>query len=389
MKESVPVDVALHCPAGNVLGEGPLWDPDGDALVWVDIPRGRVMRLAESVREPETVQLPEPAGCVARLAGGDYLVAAGRSLYRVSFGGRGHEKVLAVGLMDPSTIANDGAADPGGRFVFGSKHTEHTEPKAAAFSVGGGAGLRVLHAPVTIFNGPAFGRGGDRIYFADTLEGLIFRAPYDPATGRMGDPEVFVRVPAADGLPGRHGGGLGGLPLERALGRVAPHPLWARRQRRAGGRAAGPPSDRALLRGRRSQDGVRDERGSGRGCARARGRRDLRWRCRAIPRRRARGGGAGRPSSRGRMRNSLPPTLRYTARRTRRMCGEGPVVCLRRRERLVIFARAGQAPGQHAKSGDGALRVEGVDPRGVEAEAGQDLPRMLAEAGGVPRDPGR
>ena len=98
-------------------------------------------------------------------------MAAGRSLYRVSFGPGEYEKLVAVDLMDPSTIANDGAADPGGRFVFGSKHEEHTEPKAAAFSFGGGAGLRTLHAPVTIFNGPAFGRGGDRIYFADTLEG--------------------------------------------------------------------------------------------------------------------------------------------------------------------------------------------------------------------------
>ena len=201
MNESAPVDVALHCPAGNVLGEGPLWDPDGEALVWVDIPRGRVMRLAEDAREPDVVQLPEPAGCVARLAGGGVLVAAGRSLYRVSFAPGEHEKLVAVDLMDPSTMANDGAADPRGRFVFGSKHKEHTEPKAAAFTFGGGAGLSLLHAPVTIFNGPAFGRGGDRIYFADTLEGLIFRAPYDMATGVMGDPEVFVRVPASEGYP--------------------------------------------------------------------------------------------------------------------------------------------------------------------------------------------
>lgn len=201
MENSAPVDVALHCPAGNVLGEGPLWDPDGEALVWVDIPWGRVMRLAENAREPDVVQLPEPAGCVARLAGGGFLVAAGRSLYRVSFAPGEHEKLIAVDLMDPSTMANDGAADPRGRFVFGSKHKEHTEPKAAAFSFGADAGLRTLHAPVTIFNGPAFGRGGDRIYFADTLEGLIFRATYDPATGRMGEPEVFARVPAVAGYP--------------------------------------------------------------------------------------------------------------------------------------------------------------------------------------------
>ena len=201
MEESGPVNVELHCPAANVLGEGALWDPDGEALVWVDIPRGRVMRLAEDAGEPDIVELPEPAGCVARLAGGGFVVAAGRSLYRIAFAPGEHEKLVAVDLMEPSTIANDGAADPGGRFVFGSKHVEHTEPRAAAFSFGDDTGLRTLHAPVTIFNGPAFGRRGDCIYFADTLEGLIFRAPYDAATGRMGAPEVFVRIPAAAGYP--------------------------------------------------------------------------------------------------------------------------------------------------------------------------------------------
>ena len=110
-------------------------------------------------------------------------------------------KLLAIGAMAPSTILNDGGVDREGRFVFGSKHTDHTEPRAAMFSFGGGAGLREVHAPFTIFNGPAFSLGGDRIYFADTLEGCIFRAPYDSATGRMGEPEVFVRIPAAAGYP--------------------------------------------------------------------------------------------------------------------------------------------------------------------------------------------
>ena len=201
MDQSVPVNVALHCPAGNVLGEGPVWNPDDEALVWVDIPRGRVMRLAANAREPEILHLPEPTGCIARLGGDEYLVAAGRSLYRVLFARGDYEKILAIDLMDPSTMLNDGAADPSGRFVFGSKHKEHNEPRAAAFSFGGGAGLREVHAPFTIFNGPAFSRGGDRIYFADTLEGCVFRASWDPAAGRMGEPEVFVRVPAAAGYP--------------------------------------------------------------------------------------------------------------------------------------------------------------------------------------------
>ena len=41
------------------------------------------------------------------------------------------------------------------------------------------------------------------------------------------------------------------------------------------------------------------------------------------------------------------------------------------------------------ESGDRALREEGVDCPLFEAEAVEDLAGMLAEAGGMPRDPGR
>ena len=201
MTPTAPVQVALHCKARNALGESPLWDPEAEALVWVDIPRNRVMRLAEAGGEPEILRLPEAAGSVARIAGGGYLVAAGRSLYRISFERGEYAKLLAIDAMDLSSMLNDGRADRGGRFVFGSKHTGESEPKGAMFSFGHGAGLQELHAPFTVFNGPAFSREGERVYFADSLRGRIFRAPYDTVTGRMGEPEVFARVPGAAGYP--------------------------------------------------------------------------------------------------------------------------------------------------------------------------------------------
>lgn len=196
-----PIDISLHCKAGNVLGEGPLWDPESASLLWVDIPRNRVMCLVEGRDEPSVLELPEPAGSLGRLAGGGYLAASGRSLYRISFEPIACERLVGVDAMDPSSMLNDGHADRVGRFVVGSKHTGETEPKGAMFSFGHGAGPRELHAPFIVFNGPAFSLGGDRIYFADSLKGRISCAPYDTATGRMGEPETFARIPSGHGYP--------------------------------------------------------------------------------------------------------------------------------------------------------------------------------------------
>jgi len=201
MSDPDRTEVLLHCKAGNVLGEGPLWDPEATALLWVDIPRCRVMRLVEGGDEPEVLVLPEPAGSLGRLAGGGYLAASGRSLYRISFDPVACEKLLGVDAMHPESMLNDGHADRSGRFVFGSKHTEQTEPKGAMLSFGRDTGLEVLHDPFIVFNGPAFSLAGDRVFFADSLKGRIFHAPYDSANGRMGEPETFARIPPEDGYP--------------------------------------------------------------------------------------------------------------------------------------------------------------------------------------------
>lgn len=194
------MDYTLHHKAGNTLGEGPLWDPQAESLVWVDIPENRVFRLQQGSDRPDVVALPEPPGSIALLGEGRYLVAAGRSLYRAGFDQGTCDKVMPVKGMDPASALNDGKADRQGRFVFGSKHVEENEPRGALFSFDGSS-LQELHAPFVVFNGPAFNRAGDRIYFADSPTGRIFCARYDLDNGRMETPEIFAQVPEKDGYP--------------------------------------------------------------------------------------------------------------------------------------------------------------------------------------------
>ena len=190
----------LHVKARNQLGEGATWDPGTQALLWVDIPRRRVFCMSVDDPPVHEVAMPEEPGCLARLECGGYLVAAGRSLFRLDTEGPHIERLSAVAGMDPASALNDGKPDRQGRFLFGSKHIEENDAKGAMFAFETGA-IRHIRAPFTVFNGPAFNRAGDRIYFADTPTGRIFTAAYDPASGDMRPPEVFVQVPTADGFP--------------------------------------------------------------------------------------------------------------------------------------------------------------------------------------------
>ncbi len=191
---------SLHVKTRNQLGEGIIWDCKTATLFWVDIPKRHVLRLSEQDNVPRTIEMPEEPGSLAMLADGDLLVAAGRSLYRVSPDGRRIERLDEAPDMAPRTGFNDGKADRAGRLIFGSKDDDVAAATGAMFELDAGL-IRLLFEPLIAFNGPAFNRAGDRIYFANTPAGQIFAAAYDPATGDMGSPELFVQVPKADGWP--------------------------------------------------------------------------------------------------------------------------------------------------------------------------------------------
>ncbi|MCO1658679.1 SMP-30/gluconolactonase/LRE family protein [Pseudonocardia sp. S2-4] len=185
------------------LGEGSrlVPGPDGDRVVMVDIPTGRLL-----VTDPRQVlaDLDVPLGAVAPLADGSgWLAAAGTGIAVLGADG-------AVEWVDrPEDGApvamrmNDGVADPSGRFWAGSM--------AADQSSGSGAGAgslyrvdpdgsvhRVLDG-LTIPNGPAFSADGTLMYLAESTAGVIHRARVDPATGALGPLEEFARV--GDGSP--------------------------------------------------------------------------------------------------------------------------------------------------------------------------------------------
>src|SRR4051812_46692404 len=62
------VDIVIGAP-GCVLGEGPVWDPDADQLVYVDILAGlvHIVRVVDSHAEVvRSVSVGRPVGAVAR-----------------------------------------------------------------------------------------------------------------------------------------------------------------------------------------------------------------------------------------------------------------------------------------------------------------------------------
>ncbi len=183
------------------LAEGPAWDAHEGRLLWVDIDAGLVLTgtlgADGTIAVAERIAFGETVGAVAPGPDRSWLVAGAERLYVRSPDGRvtPGPRVLPAGS---GRRLNDGKPDPAGRYVVGSLSLTGASTTEELVVVEEDR-VRVLDADLTLSNGLAWSADGGTLFSVDTMRRVIYRRPWDPATGTAGEREVFVRL--ADGYP--------------------------------------------------------------------------------------------------------------------------------------------------------------------------------------------
>ena len=174
------------------LGEGPVWDPIRERLLWVDIMAGvvHVGRLSEDGRiEPlERIAFPGTAGAVAVAEDGAMVVAGTHRLHYRDVDGR-----ISAGralLSGDDRRFNDAKPDPAGRLVAGSKGPGGEV--LLRVDAGEAEPVTVIDDDLSLSNGLAWTADGRRFFSIDTPTRRIFVRDYDPASGSVGAREVFA-----------------------------------------------------------------------------------------------------------------------------------------------------------------------------------------------------
>jgi len=178
------------------LGEGPVWDAARERVLWVDINAGTVFggHLEGGLVSADTeMRFDETVGTVVCDAEGELLVAGARRLYRVVGDRRAvvHAEVIPASKL---SRLNDGACDPEGRFVVGSMALDGRQGEECLYRLEGDGDVAVLDTDLSISNGLAWSPAGDVLYSVDTLPGIVWSRPYDPATGEWGGRTQVLRL---------------------------------------------------------------------------------------------------------------------------------------------------------------------------------------------------
>ncbi len=162
----------------SVLGEGPLWSEREHCLYFVDIASRRVQAYWPEDGAYEFWQFKEYTGSLAECRSGGLIVALGDRVVRFDprKGPSALEDVAVLERDRPLNRLNDGKVDPFGRFWVGSMRTAEDAMAGRLWCVNASGKANQHRDGIGVSNSLAFDGERQRLYFADSMAGVIEQA---------------------------------------------------------------------------------------------------------------------------------------------------------------------------------------------------------------------
>jgi len=182
-------------PLATELGEGPLYLPAQDRLLFVDLKRCILHAWDASASEHRSWLLPDYiCWLVPRRDGDGFMAGLRDSVVRLWLEPELRiEHVMRVVDGAAGQRLNDAKVDPGGRLWLGSMHnTDYSLAAGKLFRLDGDMQLHVADEGYHICNGPTFALDGSALYHSDSYHDVTYRYQL-AADGSLGAREVWRR----------------------------------------------------------------------------------------------------------------------------------------------------------------------------------------------------
>ena len=194
------VQVKCIWPAAAVLGEGPVWDEEEEALYWVDIKAAAVHRYAPASGATQSWPMPERIGCIARRRQGGF-VAGLKSWF--AFLDLPSARIEPIGDPEPDLPGNrfnDGKCDAAGRFWAGTMDDNEENPTGSLYRLDPDCRWHRIDRGYVVTNGPAFSPDGRTLYHTDSVGRTIYAFDLSP-DGSVSSKRSFIEIPTDAGYP--------------------------------------------------------------------------------------------------------------------------------------------------------------------------------------------
>ena len=191
----------LAVDAGDIIGEGPVWEPARPSLLWTDIAGRRIHRLDPVSGEVWTRELDQMAGAVLPRAGGGLALCLQDGIYLTDTD-EGETRLLTpVEPDDETTRLNDVKTDRAGRLWGGTMALDARPDAGAFYRIDPGGTVTTVARPTTISNGIEWSLDGSLMYYIDTATQRMDVFDFDLVSGAARNRRPFIRFDEAFGIP--------------------------------------------------------------------------------------------------------------------------------------------------------------------------------------------
>lgn len=194
-------DLLIDCEA--TLGEGPVWNPQHERLMFIDITERKVHQAsvdgARSAIE-ETWVFDERVGAVAARRDGGFVLAVESGFRLLDADGTEEERVT-VDHGDPTVRMNDGKCDPSGRFWAGSLSDSFTPGAGALWRLDPDLTAHLVLDGITLSNGLGWSPVGETFYFIDSADAAVDAFDFDMSSGELSNRRRLITSGGEEGVP--------------------------------------------------------------------------------------------------------------------------------------------------------------------------------------------
>ncbi|MBW8783402.1 MAG: SMP-30/gluconolactonase/LRE family protein [Novosphingobium sp.] len=180
-----------------LVGEGPIWLSDEQAVRFVDIKRGKLHKFVPATGARETLEVGGLPSFIVPAADGGLLVGSELAVHRLEQDRLGTE-VVTLDERSGNRV-NDATVDGSGRLWLGTMDNAETEPTGWIWCLYRGQ-LHRYWGKAVVTNGPAASIGDRWLYVTDSVARTIWRFPLGPDPV-LGGGEVFVQLSEQEGHP--------------------------------------------------------------------------------------------------------------------------------------------------------------------------------------------
>ena len=184
-----------------ILGEGPLWAPDEDAVYWVDIFSNKVHRYGHSDGRKISWTFDFAITSLAERAEGGFIGTLHDGYAAINFGVISAMPIALPEAHLPGNRFNDGKVDSSGRYWAGTMDMQQTAESGALYRLDPDLSWRQCDSDYIICNGPTFNLENSVMYHTDSIKHTIYALDMD-AAGELSNKRVFTQFTSADeGVP--------------------------------------------------------------------------------------------------------------------------------------------------------------------------------------------